>query len=151
MRMNYVIKLIAITIFIFFISSCSNLGKVKLNFKAAKNINVDLNNNSLPLYVKCYQLKDDKKFLRANFNELWKKDQEILSNDLITSNEYLILPNKNYSNKICLLKPARYIGCIGHFNTVEENKWKIIKNTPGRAFIKPLDILISSNRLLIID
>ena len=141
--------MLVLAVSIIFISGCNNLGKLKLKLHTAERINVDQYNQSLPLVVNCYQLKDSKQFGSANFHELWKQPKTILDDDLINTEELIIPPNNKLEKIINIDRKTMYIAFVGLFNTPGSN-WKDILELQKGLFSKELIVDIQDNSLKIV-
>ena len=74
------------------LSACGGPGYLRVRGVAPLNVNDS--NESTPVDVRVYQLRDDGRFLRARVEELWTRDQEVLAEDLITQKKVAVFPGR---------------------------------------------------------
>lgn len=127
---------------------CNGIGKLKLQISSSDKINPDKHNQSLPLVVKCFQLKDYEKFKDANFNTLWKTSEELLKEDIISFSETIIMPNNIESKTLTLSSKTQYVACLGLFNRPEDN-WKDFISIDNKLFSKSVNIVVRDNTIKI--
>jgi len=59
-------------------------GPAKIYLKGVKPLNLNERDESTPVDVRVYFLKDNRKFQQAPFEDLWVRDREVLGEDLVT-------------------------------------------------------------------
>lgn len=106
--------------------------KIDLSSTAALNMNQD--QEPLPVVVNIYQLSDKKAFENASFEELWKSDLTVLSNSLLRKDTLTLDPASQ--QKLVLEKndQARYVGIMAAFRQQPDDTWKILKKI-DRSFL----------------
>lgn len=103
---------------------------------------------SLPVIVKIYQLSEDNAFLQAQFQELWKQDQQVLSNSLVAKKEIQIHPNDNASITFKQVEHARYLAVVATFLDTQGKFRDIISLPQGVPGLNhTLFIDVSGNRI----
>jgi len=108
--------LIAITFGMFLMIGCGSVKSIYI--KGVDPMNLNFQGESTPVDVRIYQLRDDKRFNMAQFEDLWTKDEKVLGDDKLSDPTVTTLypGNKNDSpRKIDLgnLKTeTRYLGIL---------------------------------------
>jgi type VI secretion system VasD/TssJ family lipoprotein len=74
------------------LAACGGPSYVRV--RGVSPLNVNDSNESTPVDVRLYQLKDDGRFTRARVEELWTKDKEVLAEDLITQKKITVFPGR---------------------------------------------------------
>jgi type VI secretion system protein VasD len=102
----------------------------------------------LPVIVKIYQLSEDNAFLQAQFQELWKQDQQVLSSSLVAKKEVQIHPNNNATITFKQVENARYLAVVATFLDTQGKFRDIIplhQSVPGLNHTLFIDV--SGNRI----
>ena len=89
---------------------------ITLNILTNKILNPNINNESTPVELRIYQLKDNGVFTESNFLDLYNNDRSLLKEDITTSTKVV---NVSPSNKKVLefsLEPeSQYIAVLAEF------------------------------------
>ena len=131
-----------------FLSSCIHVSTpVKLRVGADAALNHDSHHASLPVVLKVYQLKEEQQFKQASFEDLWKKDKVILSDALVSSQEYIIYPGKTERYQFLSAEGACYLGLVATFRMPEADTWKTITRIPQGMTPKSIHVNLKDNQL----
>jgi type VI secretion system VasD/TssJ family lipoprotein len=98
---------VVIVLLLCILCGCSS-PKVKVNVAADQALNQDNRQRSLPVVVRVYQLGSKTKFEQADFKQLWKQDETLLGNDVLSRDEYLVQPGQKNTFKLAKAKGAHY-------------------------------------------
>lgn len=132
------LKLITIVLALASISACTSLntkvgGAFKLDtdlvltFKADADINPDDKKRPSPLFLRMYELKSTKQFVRANFIDLYERDTETLGADMVAKQTLKRLKPGDERKDSYVLKPeTRYVGLFAEFLQYKDAKFKVI-------------------------
>lgn len=115
------------------LSACTS-SNVKVALNASESLNPDANHQSLPVVARIYQLKDKQQFESANFNTLWKDDNQYLSKDLLSKEEILIYPGDKKTISLLRQEGAEYIGIVALFRDYKEGTWRTL--VPAKRKVK---------------
>ena len=128
-------KIISVFILSNFLFACSSLPVVPVSFnvKSADNINGYINETSLPVRLRIYQLSELSPFKEATFRELWKLDKQVLGDSLIAVDEITITPHSTVSIKIERQDKTTYIGVFAVFRHPELGKWRAYQKVSSQA------------------
>ena len=121
---------------------------VYLKLETAGNINPNIAGRASPLVVRIYHLKSYAAFKSADFNELYKKDQEVLGNDLVDKKELHLKPNEKLTFFYEGIEDVGAIGVMAAFRYYEQSQWKAAATVrKGKTTI--IDVLISDTTVSI--
>lgn len=114
------------------LTSCQS--QVELHISANKNLNPDVHrNNSEPVSVQVYQLKDIQKFKIANFFQITDEPEKTLGADFLPPiSSFILSPNQKQDIFIKLNSEAKYFGIIAAFQFIDNSKWKAIVPIEGK-------------------
>lgn len=100
-----------------------DLQVVTFSVIASPQINPEENGEPRPVQFRLYQLKNDVRFLNASFDDVWKKDKEILADDLVKVDEFPAYPNTRTEVKFERDASAQYIVAAALFRTPKGRSW----------------------------
>lgn len=86
-------------------------------------INPSERGETRPVQVRIYQLKSDVGFLNADFDEVWKKDSDVLADDLVKSEEFPVYPNTRTEVKFERDEAAQFVVAAALFRNPTGKKW----------------------------
>lgn len=133
------IKIILLGVLAIFIAGCTST--INLKFHATR-INPNLRQQSLPVQIKVYQLRNKDSFKAANFQQLWQQDQAILGNDLLQQKSIIVNPYSADKLSIKLLPDCNYLGFVAVFRHPEISRWKAIYAIPNDIPVVALNVII---------
>lgn len=102
-------------------STHSNPAHYNLVFQAHPQIN-----DGAPLKIRVLLLKSDADFMSADFYSLQNSAPALLGNNLITSEQFFLMPGQ--LNKVLqgqTTSEARYIGILAEYQSLDGKKWRI--------------------------
>ncbi len=100
---------------------------LKVIFDVKDNINPDEKHTPSPVYVRFYELKSDKRFIRAKFLELFERDEALLGDELITKQELKrIAPKEPREEHFVVDNETRYVALFAEFFQYKNSKYKVI-------------------------
>lgn len=127
---------------------CFSKSTLMLKVHSDPVINPTSVGESLPVIVKIYQLSEDNAFLQAQFQELWKTDQQVLSHSLIAKKEVQIYPNSNTSIEFKQVEHARYLAVVATFLDSQGQFRDIVPLHQGMPGLnRTLFVDVSGNRI----
>ena len=138
-------------------TGCSTVKKegVDVHFEIITSdyINPDHKEESRPLNISLFYLKDTETFFQADYFDLFQSDIDPLAGSLIQQSNVLVLPNsrKLYSEEIP--ENVRAIGIIYQFRKLDKSQWRAVVDTPETCFLglNCKSILHSSKIFISID
>lgn len=154
-------KIILFVLYIAVLTGCSSINSsvggffnmdtdLEIKFKVDADINPDDDRKPSPLFVRMYQLKSTKMFNRANFIDLYEKDQEVLGADMISKQKLRrIKPGENRNEHFVLNKETHFIGLYAEFLDYKKSSFKLlIPVVPTNVVGTSEDVLIAGNKLI---
>ena len=95
--------------------------KMRLVLHARSDLNPDHTGRPSPLIVRIYELRTPTLFERADFIDLFERDEEILGVDLIARHEVRRLtPGDNRVEDLVLSDEARYVAVFAEFTRYQD-------------------------------
>lgn len=145
---NFFLKL-WLMLTLIFICACSSMMSVPVAFKisASDHINSYEHEASLPVRLRIYQLSDLNQFKEATFRELWKMDQKILGDSLVSMKELTVTPGLKNKLKIDRNEKTNYIGIVVIFRHPELGKWRAYHKVSSQAssLLSSMSVEITGN------
>lgn len=94
---------------------------------------------ALPLVVRVYQLRNKDRLEQADFQSLWKNDQDVLGDDLVDRREFTLHPNAKKLIEVDRIEGAEYVAIMGLFRRPDDqNKWREIHLLKGWGLTRRL-------------
>jgi len=108
---------------------------VVLTLKATHDLNPDLDGTPHSVVVRVYTLKEQDRFNKATFKDLWKHDRDTLGNDLLAWKEITVHPDSQHplELEVELKKGEGFLGVVAFFLEYQGKTWRQIlplKDTP---------------------
>jgi type VI secretion system protein VasD len=76
-----------------------------------------------PVQVRLYQLKNDARLQSAKFDDIWQKDAETLTTDLVKVDEYTVFPGETKSVKVARSPDAQNLAAVALFRQPQGKSW----------------------------
>jgi type VI secretion system protein VasD len=119
---------------------------VEVTVTAAARLNPDDSGQSLPTIIRIYQLKAASKAEGAMFEDLYRRDKELLGEDLLQVDEVVLSPGETVRKAVAGDKGARAVMVLGVFRRPSGNGWRIITELQkGKS--APLDFRAEDYRI----
>lgn len=100
---------------------------VSLSLVAEDILNLNFEGDATPIQIDFFQLKDNSRFVAADYDSIANDPKYILGSSYIEQEEYFIEPSDNkYIDDIELDSKTKYIGIVAHYADIEEVIWKKI-------------------------
>jgi type VI secretion system protein VasD len=124
---------------------------LKLVLIGGKDINPDEKHSPSPLFIRFYELSSDQAFNRADFLELYEKDDALLGKDLIAKRELNRLVPEEIQEEHFVLDPnTRYVGLFAEFFEYKNSRFKVIFPVTSKNVIRnTVRIDVTGNQLLL--
>jgi len=123
-----------------------------ITLKSQQWLNPDEHRRPLAVVVRLYQLVDDERFQSASFNDLWKNDQQVLGDQLLQRQEWVVIPAQEKSVAITRRPETQYIGVVALFRRPEHSVWRVVHQVRLRSmFSSPYKIRLSGNRVEVLE
>jgi type VI secretion system protein VasD len=103
---------------------------MKLSLDASARLNPDERGRPLPTVVRVYQLKNMIKMESADFQDLFRRDKEILGEDMIQVDEIEVPPGGQVRKILPREKDSRYVAIAALFRRPAGFSWRSIMELP---------------------
>jgi type VI secretion system protein VasD len=111
---------------------------------AAARLNPDDSGAALPTVVRIYQLKGTSKAEAAQFEDLYRRDKELLGEDLLQLDEVVVAPGATVRKTVAGIPEARAVMVVGVFRRPAGLGWRIIAERKGKG---PLNVRAEDYRI----
>jgi type VI secretion system protein VasD len=120
------------------LSACSIFGgggdgkpePIKVRVDAAPRLNPDEHGRALTTVVRIYQLKNASKMESAEFEDLYRREKELLGEDLVQVDELEVPPGQQVGKTISREKGAQYVAAVALFRRPGGFSWRSIVELP---------------------
>ncbi len=93
---------------------------------ASADANPDATGRPSPVVVRVYQLRTDAAFAGADFFPLFDDDQKVLGAELISREEYVVVPAERRIVEIAVADGARFVGAVAAFRDIRNSEWRVL-------------------------
>ncbi len=121
------LRLYVLLVFSVLVLGACSAPQIKVDMTSTATLNMDINNQPLPVVVKLFQLSDKKAFENATFEELWKNDMVILSDSLLQKQMFTLDPASHHKVIFEKNDQAKFLGIMAAFHDQQDNSWKLTK------------------------
>lgn len=164
MSMNQSTKLLVLTLLCFGLVACASGNKsvvggylgldtdVSIRFIVDSDSNPDELGAGSPLFVRMYELKNQKMMLKADFIDLYEQDTKTIGADLVGEVHRLkrFRPGEDRVEKFVLDEKTKYIALYAEFSRFKDSKFKlVIPVVANNVFINTAVIRISGNQMIL--
>lgn len=130
------------------LAGCSS-PPIKFGLEAGSNLNPNEKSEPLPVVARVYLLSDDQAFESAEFDALWKDDQAVLGNTLLSRQEFVLTPASEQRVVLERREGAKFAAIMAIFREAQSGQWRAIKVLPdnyvSRRFSKSLHARLNGN------
>lgn len=97
--------------------------EVKVSIIASPDINPSRTGTPRPVQVRVYQLAADVRLENSPFEDIWKKDEETLGEDLVKSEELPVYPDTRTDMKFERDDKAQHVAGVALFRNPKGRSW----------------------------
>ena len=99
-----------------------------VTLNSTEELNPDPDGTPHSVVVRVYTLKDDDRFKKATFTDLWKRDRDTLGRDLLTWEEVTVHPGSEYplEFEVELKEDQGFLGVVAFFLEYQGKAWRQI-------------------------
>ena len=97
-----------------------------LTLSATPDINPDQAGDASPLNVKTYLLSERTTFDNLGFESALDEAGVLLSDQLLSSKEYIFQPKESHQYAIKLGKETKFIAIVAAYRNVDQSRWKLV-------------------------
>ncbi len=106
----------------------------KLQFQPTNSINPDISGRASPLVVRVYELSSWYAFHNSDFFDLYDNAKSALVGELISVDEIVIRPGKDYEYPMSLDPNTRYVGIVAAFRDIQNARWRLVSEVEPRSY-----------------
>ncbi|WP_432443542.1 type VI secretion system lipoprotein TssJ [Pseudomonas batumici] len=125
-------KTLASVLVFILLAGCSALSpyssETKLNLKlsASDQLNPDLNGRPSPVVLRLLELKHPVAFQNADFFSLYDRAKDILSQDLVASEEIELRPGETLDLKLTVNGESRFVAVLAAYRDLPGTQWRYV-------------------------
>jgi type VI secretion system protein VasD len=109
--------------------------KATMTLTASKDVNPDSSGRPSPIVVRVYQLRADAMFSSADFFAVFNDEQKVLGAEMITHDEYTLVPGEQRPIDVTIGNETRFIGVIAAFRDIRNAQpWRVVIPAPKGSF-----------------
>lgn len=146
---------VAVMVMLFAVLAGCGGPMVKVGLSSTANLNMNRDNEPLPVVVRIYQLSDRASFENTTFNDIWKRDLAVLGNAMLTRKEVIINPGSQQRIEFDRHDQAKYIGVVAIFRNPVDKRWRDVYELSdsfvGKRFSSSFSVSLIGNTLEIRD
>ncbi len=124
--------------------------QVHLTFEPLAHLNSDATDLPLSVVVRIYQLANSDRFEQADFQSLWKRDREVLDEDLLDFRELTLHPEKPVQLNVDRVDGSEFVAVMALFRRPDGDQWRQIVPMKGWGRI-PFKITVGKREIKFID
>lgn len=121
--------------------------RLDITISTSSAVNLDDRQQANPIEIRIYELKNSKAFENADFFTLQNKDKELLGNDLLNVDTYVLRPGEQRKIKRKSDKETTAIGVLAGYRDLGHTLWRHIQPLPEAPEAAWYRFLIPSNKL----
>jgi type VI secretion system protein VasD len=112
---------------------------------ASANVNPNSEGRPSPIVVRIYQLRAEGSFQGADFVPLYADDQKVLGQELISRDEYVLLPGERRTINVRLSNETRFVGAMAAFQKIADAQWRASLVAPSKG----VSVVIEEGRIVL--
>ncbi len=157
-KMKLLIRLKFITLVIFFLlmTGCASTPKppiAQVSLNVQPNINSyatnQIESNASPVVIRLYELNSPTRFNASDFLTVFHEHKTLLVDELVHSEEFILVPGKKQKFNRQLHLNTRYIGVVAAFRNLENSEWRDAIAIPANESAPEIFILVEGNKIKI--
>ena len=131
---------------ILFLSGCGLSGALKpeerqglavpleITLGAAERVNLNTEGRPSPIVVRVFELANDTRFLSADYFELMGQDGTPLGEEMLVSEEYILLAGEIRVVRKHAAANSRFLGIVAGYRDLASSAWRAIVPLPAPHF-----------------
>jgi type VI secretion system protein VasD len=134
--------LLWISLGVFLLSGCGLFGAwqlgereklplpLEISLGASESVNPNIEGRSSPVVVRLFELSNDARFMAADYFELMRQDGALLGEELLTSEEFILLPGEVRLVRKRAADNSKFLGVIAGYRDLTSSTWRAIASLP---------------------
>jgi len=125
------LRVICVLLAMFLLAACAMTRTVatpydNVTLTASANINPDPRGRPAPLTIRFYELSSRTTFDYIDFDAAFSNAAVVLSDQLLSASEQVVLPQQSVSHRIELNEKTKFIGIVAAYRDIDQAKWKLV-------------------------
>ena len=108
--------------------------KASMSIITGADVNPDASGRASPVVVRIYQLRTDALFTSADYFALLGDDQMVLGQELISRDEFTLVPSEKKAVDVAVSNDTRFVGAFAAFRDNRNSQWRALIPAPRRGF-----------------
>jgi type VI secretion system protein VasD len=108
--------------------------KASMSLVAGADVNPDTSGRASPVVVRIYQLRTDALFRSADYFALLGDDQMVLGRELISRDEFMLVPSERKAVDVTVSNDTRFVGVFAAFRDNRNSLWRALIPAPRGGF-----------------
>lgn len=104
--------------------------KLELALEARPTVNPDESGKAAPVLVRVYELKTESAFASADYFSLDKSDRQLLTQDLLVRDEFILRPGEQRAIKRKLNADTTALGVLVGYRDLGKATWRLVYKLP---------------------
>jgi type VI secretion system protein VasD len=119
------------------LSGCSTVARkelpvpIQFSLSATPTANPSVSGRPSPVVVSIYELRNSATFLAADFFSLFKDDRNVLGEDRVSRQEYVLQPGETRLVRRRSDLSTRFIGVVVGYRDIESSVWRSVVPIPA--------------------
>jgi len=102
-----------------------------------------------PVVIRLYELSSLSAFSSADFFSVFNDYKTTLDGELITSEEFRLMPNQKQKFNKTLNIDTRYVGVVAAYKDLEQSQWRASASVPPKESAPEIYIFLEGNKIQI--
>jgi|SRR5690625_1801593 len=98
----------------------------KISLVGSSEMNPDAQGRPSPMSLKIYELSSRSAFDNLDFDTAFYNASTVLSDELLSAAEYVVLPEQQLNHRIRLTKNVRFIAIVAAYRHIDNAKWRLV-------------------------
>lgn len=111
-------------------ATCNLPQNIGLVLRGSERLNPNDDGRSLPVVVRIYQLKSGARMEEAEFDGVWRRDREVLADDILKMDEMYLYPNQRMARSFRRDPAATHVVAVAFFRRPSGQSWRTIYELP---------------------
>lgn len=106
----------------------------KITLYASNKVNPDGAGRPSPIQIKIYQLSSRTTMDNLDFEKLFYKGSDFLSDELLQQSEFVLQPKEQFEHEIKLVSGVQHIAVLAAYRDIDSTRWKQIYSVSDRGY-----------------
>jgi type VI secretion system protein VasD len=103
---------------------------LEISLGAAESVNPNIEGRPSPIVVRLFELSNDTRFMGADYFELMGQDGAPLGDELLVSEEFILLPGEVRMVRKHAAPNSKFLGVVAGYRDLTRSVWRAITPLP---------------------